>query len=161
MGIHLQESSEEAYETLVPGIVFDTNIWIAYHPETLPRSLQMSVVVLQELIAGAPDTTAIKKFEAAKKKYEQEGKLLVPTAEDWVIAGRILNSLLRGLKSKNKGRTPKLADSEKQRIIRDALIARSVKRVGAILVTDNTKDFRLIERFCRLNLKTAKEYFRR
>lgn len=144
----------------MPGIVFDTNIWIAYHPETLPRSLQMSVVVLQELIAGAPDATAVKKFEAAKKEYEQEDKLLVPTADDWVIAGRILNALLRGLKSKNRGKTPKLPDSEKQRIVRDVLIARSVKRIGATLVTDNTRDFMLIKRFCRLKLKTAKEYFR-
>ena len=63
------------------GIVFDTNIWIAYQPQTLPRSLQMSVVVLQELIAGAADTTEVKKWEAAKKRYEQENKLLVPTAD--------------------------------------------------------------------------------
>jgi predicted nucleic acid-binding protein len=36
-------------------IVFDTNIWIAYQPQTLPRSLHMSVVVLQERLAGAAD----------------------------------------------------------------------------------------------------------
>jgi len=143
----------------VAGIVFDTNIWISYRPKTLPRSLQMSVVVLQELIAGAPDATAVKKYEAAKKDYEKESKLLVPTADDWVIAGRVLNSLLRGLKSRNKGLTPKLPDSEKQRIVRDVLIARSVKRVSATLVTDNTKDFRQIERFCPLKFQTAKQYF--
>lgn len=143
----------------MPGIVFDTNIWIAYHPATLPRSLQMSVVVLQELIAGAADATAVKKYEAAKKDYEKEGKLLVPTADDWVLAGRVLNSLLRGLKSKNKGLTPKLPDSEKQRIVHDVLIARSVKRIGATLVTDNLKDFRLIERFCPFKFQSAKEYF--
>jgi hypothetical protein len=33
------------------GVVFDTNIWIAYQPTTRPESLLMSVVVLQELTA--------------------------------------------------------------------------------------------------------------
>ena len=89
-------------------IVFDTNIWIAYQPKTVPRSLHMSVVVLQELLAGAADATAVKKHEAVRKLYEQDGKLLVPTADDWIEAGKVLNSLLRGLKSKRGGKTPKL-----------------------------------------------------
>ena len=76
-------------------VVFDTNIWIAYQPRTLPRSLHMSVVVLQERLAGAADATDVKKHEAAKKQYEREGKLLVPTADDWIEAGKVLNSLLR------------------------------------------------------------------
>ncbi len=143
----------------MPRIVFDTNIFISYHPEILPHSLQMSVVVLEELIAGASDATALKKYEAAKKVYEKERKLLVPTADDWVLAGRVFNSLLRGLKSKNQGKTPKLPDSEKQRIVRDVLIARSVKRIGATLVTDNVKDFRVIQRFCPLRFQTGKQYF--
>ncbi|MGH9822752.1 MAG: type II toxin-antitoxin system VapC family toxin [Blastocatellia bacterium] len=141
------------------GIVFDTNIWISHKPTSLPRSLQMSVVVLQELIAGAPDPTVVKKYEAAWKRYEQEGKLLVPTAEDWVIAGRVLNALLRGLKSKNNGKTPRLSDQEKQRIVRDVLIARCVKRSGATLVTDNLKDFKAIHRFCSLKIKSGREFF--
>jgi len=108
----------------VPGIVFDTNIWIAYRPTRFPRSLQMSVVVLQELIC-APDSTSVARYEALKRHYEAAGKLLVPTADDWVLAGRVLNALLRGKKSKNRGKTPRLPDHEKQRIIRDVLIARS------------------------------------
>ena len=114
----------------MPGIVFDTNIWIAHKPRSLPRNLQMSVVVLEELIAGAPDSTAVKKYEAAKKYYEQENKLLVPAADDWVVAGRIIYNLRRGLKSKHKGKTPKLPDHEKQSILNDVLIARTVKRIG-------------------------------
>ncbi len=41
-------------------VVFDTNIWIAYQPQTFPRSVHMSVVVLQELLAGAVDPTDVK-----------------------------------------------------------------------------------------------------
>ena len=100
--------------------------------------------LLQELIAGAADTTEVKKWEAAKKRYEQENKLLVPTADDWLIAGT-LNAMLRGLRSRHDGKTPKLPDWEKQRIIRDVLIARTVRRVGALLVTNNTKEFSRIK----------------
>ena len=67
-------------------VVFDTNIWIGYQPRTLPRSLHMSVVVLQERLAGAADATDVKNYEAAKKQYEREGKLLVPNADDWIEA---------------------------------------------------------------------------
>jgi len=119
----------------------------------------MSVVVLQELIAGAADNTVVKKYEAAGRKYKQEGNLLVPTADDWVMAGRILNALLRGNKSKHRGQTPRLPDHEKQRIIRDVLIARSVKRIGATLVTNNLKDFKEIHRFCSLRIKSGNEFF--
>jgi len=73
----------------VAAVVFDTNIWIAYHPRILPRSLHMSVVVIQELLTGAVDATDVKKQVAAKKQYEREGKLLVPTADDWIKAGKV------------------------------------------------------------------------
>jgi predicted nucleic acid-binding protein len=119
----------------------------------------MSVVVLQELIVGAPDSTSVTKYETLKRHYEDAGKLLVPTADDWVLAGRILNALLRGKKSKHRGKTPRLPDSEKQRIVRDVLIARSVKRIGATLVTNNLKDFNEIHRFCSLRIKSGSEFF--
>lgn len=142
-------------------IVFDTNIWIAYQPQTFPRNHHMSVVVLQELLAGAVDATDVKRQEAAKKQYEREGKLLVPTADDWIEAGKVLNSLLRGLKSKSGGKTPRLHHQEKQRIIRDVLIARTVKRAGALLVTDNARDFKLIKQFCNVRTQSGREYFGR
>ena len=140
-------------------VVFDTNIWIAYQPQTFPRGVHMSVVVLQELLAGAVDATDVKKQEAAKKQYEREGKLLVPTADDWIEAGKVLNSLLRGLKSKAGGKTPRLHHQEKHRIIRDVLIARTVKRVGGLLVTDNTRDFKMIKQFCNVRIQSGREYF--
>ena len=140
-------------------VIFDTNIWISHPPEAFPKSFLMSVVVLQELVAGAPDNTAIKKYEAARKEYEREDRLLVPTAEDWFLAGKVLNSLLRGLKSKRGGKTPKLHPDDKQRIIRDVLIARTVRRVNGLLVTDNLADFKRIKKFCDVRLQSGKEFF--
>jgi len=145
----------------VAPVVFDTNIWIAYQPQSFPRGVHMSVVVLQELLAGAVDTTDVKKQEAAKRQYEREGKLLVPNADDWIEAGKVLNSLLRGLKSKAGGKTPRLHHQEKQRIIRDVLIARTVKRVGGLLVTGNTRDFKMIKQFCNVRIQSGREYFGR
>ena len=140
-------------------IVLDTNIWIAYQPETFPKSLLMSVIVLQELVAGAPDHTGVKKYEAARKEYERENRLLVPTADDWFLAGKILNALLRGLKSERGGKTPKLHPNEKQRIIRDVLIARTVRRVNGLLITDNIDDFKRIKKFCNVRLQSGKAFF--
>jgi predicted nucleic acid-binding protein len=116
-------------------------------------------VVLQELVAGAPDEEAVKRYDAAKRQYERERKLLVPTAEDWFLSGKVLNSLLRGLKSVQGGKTPKLQSEEKHRIIRDILIARSVKRVNGLLVTDNIDDFKRIKRFCNVRVKSGRDFF--
>jgi predicted nucleic acid-binding protein len=85
----------------------------------------------------------------------------VPTGEDWWLAGKVLNSLLRGLKSKRGGLTPKLPAAEKQRIIRDVLIARTARRAGALLITDNVHDFKLIARFCLVRTMTGGQYFNR
>lgn len=83
----------------------------------------------------------------------------MPTGEDWWLAGKVLNSLLRGLKSKHGGLTPKLPAAEKQRIIRDVLIARTARRAGAMLVTENIKDFKVIARFCAARLLPGEKYF--
>jgi predicted nucleic acid-binding protein len=144
----------------VPGIIFDTNIWIAYEPINLPKSLIMPAVVMQELVAGASDAEAVKRYATARKKYEQEGKYLVPSGEDWWQAGKVINSLLRGLKSKAHGKTPKLHPDEKSRIVRDVLIARAAISAGALLVTDNLADFEQIKRFCKVRLQSGQEYFR-
>ena len=85
--------------------------------------------------------------------------MLVPTADDWFLAGKILNSLLRGLKSERGGQTPKLHPNEKQKIIRDVLIARTVRRVNGLLVTDNIEDFKRIKKFCNVRLQSGKEFF--
>lgn len=77
------------------------------------------------------------------------------------LPGMVLNSLLRGLKSHAGGRTPKLASQEKQCIIRDALIARTVKCAGALLVTDNMKDFALMRRFCAMRYEAGEDFFAR
>ena len=140
-------------------LTYDTCVFIAYKPTKFPASFVMSAVVIEELAAGAVDKSDLQRWEAVRRAHEKRGTLLVPTGEDWFMAGKILNSLLRGLKARSEGRTPRLPVSEKNRIIRDVLIARTVRKANAVLVTDNLKDFDLIRRFCAVKTEQASDYF--
>jgi predicted nucleic acid-binding protein len=144
----------------MPGITYDTSVFIAYKPATFPAGFYMSAIVIQELAAGAEDKSDLQELNALRLDYEMQGRLLVPTGEDWWLAGKVLNSLLRGLKSRQGGLTPKLPAAEKQRIIRDVLIARTARRAGALLVTDNLKDFKSIARFCAVRAVAGRQYFK-
>lgn len=144
----------------MPGITYDTSVFIAYKPATFPAGFYMSAIVIQELDAGAKDKSDLQELNALRLDYEAQGRLLVPTGEDWWLAGKVLNSLLRGLKSRQGGLTPKLPAAEKQRIVRDVLIARTARRAGALLVTDNLKDFKLIARFCAVRAMAGRQYFK-
>lgn len=143
----------------MPGVVYDTSVFIAYKPASFPAGFFMSAIVIQELAAGAKDKSDLQELDGLRRDYEAQGRLLVPTGEDWWLAGKVLNSLLRGLKSKRGGLTPKLPAAEKQRIIRDVLIARTARRAGALLVTDNVSDFKLINRFCAVRVAPGRQYF--
>ena len=145
----------------MPGVTYDTSVFIAYKPVVFPAGFLMSAIVIQELAAGAKDKSDLQELDGLRRDYEKQGRLLVPTGEDWWLAGKILNSLLRGLKSRRGGLTPKLPAAEKQRIIRDVLIARTVRRAGALLVTDNVSDFKLIARFCATRTVTGRKFFGR
>lgn len=143
----------------MPIITFDTCIFIKYQPSTLPKGFRMTAVVLQELTVGANDNTEVKYWNEVRKAREKDGTLIVPNAEDWYMAGKVLNSLLRGLKSENAGKTPKLSADEIQRITRDVLIARTAKRESALLVTDNIADFEKIKKFCNVKTISGKYFF--
>lgn len=64
------------------------------------------------------------------------------------------------MKSERGGWTPKLPAAEKQRIIRDVLIARTARRAGALLVTDNVGDFKMISRFCAVRVAAGRQHFK-
>lgn len=142
-------------------VTFDTSVLIPYKPE-FPRSgFVLSAVVLQEMTTGSADDGECRWWGQVRFLFEKENRLLVPSGEDWFEAGKILNALLRGKKSKSKGRTPKHHPDDKQRIIRDVLIARTAKRAGVTVVTDNLKDFEEIKRFCKVKVISGREYFKK
>ncbi len=119
----------------------------------------MSAVVIQELAAGAKDASRLTQLNAAWKDYDKDGRLLVPNGEDWYLAGKVLNSLHRGLRSKAGARAVSISKEEQQRILRDVLIARTAKRAGAQVVTKNQDDFEKIKRFCSVATIHPDDYF--
>lgn len=142
-------------------VTFDTNIFIKYRPAVLPAGFLMSVGVLQELTAGALDRSELQHLDASRRAHEKADTLLVPTSEDWWLAGKVLNSLLRGMRSRAASRTPRISKGEQQRIVRDVLIARTAHRAGATLISDNLSDFEKIKRFCNVRLINGAAYFNR
>jgi predicted nucleic acid-binding protein len=142
----------------VQRVTIDTNVFIRHDPAGFPAGFFMSAVVVQELTAGAKDAAAVRAYDHMWKWYEAAGLLLVPTGEDWWIAGKVLNSLLRGLRSHKRGRIPAISKEEQQRLLRDVLIARTARRVNAGVVTENVADFKKIKNFCDVRIIRPAEY---
>ena len=139
-------------------VTYDTNIFIRYK-QSHPHDIYMSAVVLQELVAGADDASRIKDLERSRHEYRKLNRLLVPTEEDWWQAGLVLNALQRGRRSKKTGKIPRISAAERYRIINDVLIARTAKRAGVTVVTDNVNDFEKIRNFCDVKIISGSKYF--
>lgn len=145
----------------MPKLTYDANIFINHKPTRLPTGFYMSMVVLQELLAGAKDSSGIKELKAAYRNYEKARRLLIPNTEDWWQVGLILNSLQRGRRSKKSGLIPRLTVAEKYRITNDVLIARTALRSGVTIITDNVKDFEKIKKFCNVKVIAGSDFFKR
>ncbi len=143
----------------MPKVTYDTNVFIKEKPAYFPAGFFMSAVVIQELAAGARDNSRLKELDSARRRYEKEGRLLVPTGEDWWFAGKILNSIARALKSRSGSRIKGISKAEQQRILRDVLIARTAKREGVLVITSNISDFAKIQPYCNVQVKHPREFF--
>ena len=125
--------------------VIDTNIYIGALRLDLFRGqlaainqrfiLKSSAIVLLELYTGC--RTRIER--RAIEKMERDFGVLTPSQENFTEAGKVLNKILLS-KRFEPGKILGLAN--------DALIAMSARSIGAIVVTNNKKDFELI-RECR------------
>jgi predicted nucleic acid-binding protein len=143
----------------MPKVTYDTNVFIKENPAYFPAGFYMSVVVIQELTAGAKDNSRLQELDAVRRRYEREGRLLVPTGEDWWIAGKVLNSLARAPKVKRGKRVSGMSKAEQQRILRDVLIARTARREGVLVVTSNLSDFEKIQPYCNVGVIHPKDFF--
>ena len=140
-------------------LLFDANIFIGRPEFAVPSGIYMSVVVLQELLAGAADDTATKDYRRTYLDFQKAGRLLVPTDEDWWLAGTVLNNLQRGRRDRKTKQTPKISVEERLRISHDVLIARTARRAGVTVITDNTGDFEKIHPYCAVRYLSGDEYF--
>jgi predicted nucleic acid-binding protein len=125
-------------------LVIDTDLYVDWinagrHGDVLFEAgavKYLSAVVLMELRAGAlaaPDRRLVRRLRAA---FEKEGRILVPTGAAFEEAGETLRRL-------QSERGYNLARSHS--IVNDVLIALSARASGAVVVTQNERDFRAIQ----------------
>lgn len=108
------------------GTVYNTflNLNRFYH-------ITFSSVVLMELLSGAYDHKEQKLIDQIKNNFA----VITVTERQWYVAGDIMRKL----------RLDKKIDSLRiKSLLADILIAVSARDIGAVLITKNEKDFKLI-----------------
>jgi len=97
----------------------------------------LSAVVLEELYAGA-SALAFDRVKELEREFKEEDRILVPNADDWAQAGRVLARLAASYGYEEIGRG---------RLTNDALIAISAGRRGVVVITTNARDFGRLAEF--------------
>jgi predicted nucleic acid-binding protein len=106
----------------------------AEYTRRIPFTFFCSVVV-QELLLGCTHDLAMKRVQAFYKPFERVNRIINPFYHDWENAGMIGQQIAK--------KFPALK-TKRYALINDILIALCCRRVGATLVTNNSKDFRII-----------------
>jgi predicted nucleic acid-binding protein len=146
----------------MPYFTYDTSVIISRKPNLreIARSFLWSSVVLMELTASARDDSHRKVFERLFRQYHEDNSLIVPDENDWLLASRILYWLTQGRKRSIKGKLKRLPVGVAQRMALDVLIAVSARRWRATVVTENWDDFKAIQRYCKIRVVKASDFFR-
>ena len=137
----------------------DTSTVIARNLIDPPHSFLFSSVVFLELMASAADEKRRKLYETMANAYQKDNSLIVPIHEDWLTASKVLYWLDRERRRKTGGVAPRLKTGASQRMAMDALLAASVKRWEVTLITENWDDFKAIQRYCKVKLVKASDFF--
>lgn len=123
----------------------DTNLWIRWlrdrappqwpPHEPRPRVL-VSTIVLQELWAGVRDDEQARDLRRLHRLARASRTLLTPPAAAWILSGRAMSIL----------RERRRLQPQRLRALRnDALLAASAFVVNAKVLTENERDFELIQ----------------
>ena len=147
----------------MPYFTYDTSVIIsrklALHE--MPRNFVMSAVVLMELASSAEEKSRRKSYERSFRQYQEDNLLIVPTADDWLLAAKIMFLLTEGRRREGRGKLKRLPPGASQRLALDVLIAVSARRWKAQVVTENWADFKAIQRYCNATIIKAGQFFRR
>ena len=144
----------------MPYYTFDTSVIISRKLTDIPDNFLLSVVVLSELMASAKDESERKRYEALARDYRRDNSLIVPSFNDWLLASKVLYWLSQERRRRSGGKSPRLRPGITQRMALDALIATSARRWSATVITDNWDDFKAIQRYCKINLIKAADFFK-
>ena len=111
-------------------------------------------------MASAKDEAQRKIYERVHRAYEKDGSLVVPDAEDWLTASKVVFSLSQARRRNAGGRAPRQKSGATQRMALDVLLAVSARRYDATVITDNWGDFKAIQRYCKFKLARASNIFK-
>ena len=125
-------------------LVVDTSVYVDWMNAGLHEGVlfetgavkYLSAVVLMELRAGAYRPRDRRLLRRVQVAFETAGRVLVPSARVYEDAGESLRRL-------QAERGYDLASSHS--IVNDVLIALSARAIGAVVVTQNERDFRAIQ----------------
>jgi predicted nucleic acid-binding protein len=148
---------------MMPYFTYDTSVFISRKLtdfRTMPHGFLLSAVVLMELSAAANDVSLRRFYERMFWQYEKDGLLIVPSAEDWLLASKILFLLTHARRRSQKGKLRALPPGASQRLALDVLIAVSARRWKAHVVTENWSDFKVIQRYCNTTVIKAANFFK-
>ena len=137
----------------------DTSTIISRKLSEIPGNFLFSSVVLMELMASAKDDSLRRLYESLYRRYIEDNSLIVPNDEDWLMASKVLYWLAHERKRNSKGKSPRMKAGASQRMALDALIACSARRWKTTVVTDNWDDFRSIQRYCKVKVIKASDFF--
>lgn len=134
--------------------LLDTSVFSTYKKQIDENleSFHFSIVVFYELMASMIDESTLQKYQNWLVILSKNEKLLIPTKTDWITAAKSVRRL-RHLKLINKNLSPTALQN-------DALIARSSFMHKCFVVTDNVRDYQLLQKVMpNLEVIPAKEYF--
>lgn len=104
----------------------------------LAPTMYLSSVVRAELTQGARGSAGRALVDVLARQLEQVGRTVSPSHDDWLRAATWQSELWDTI--------PRLRTKQ---LLHDFLIAAAARRIGAHLVTDNERDFAIIDYWLR------------
>ena len=134
--------------------LLDTSVFSTYKKQIDENfdSFHFSIVVFYELMASMIDESTLQKYEHWLKVLDKADKLLIPTRTDWIIAAKAVRRL-RHLNLIDKNLSPTALQN-------DALIARGSFMHKCFVVTDNIRDYAILQKVMpKLEVIPAADFF--
>ncbi len=138
--------------------ILDTSVYLSFLKRdgeirdlgflTRPTLLYMSSVVFAELSAGAKDRSTIRHLGKLYHTFDRLNRVIVPDKQVWFQTGQVL----REMGTRHGFEATGLA-----RLTHDVLIALSARKIGAVVFTQNRRDFERIRELRDFQLRVYEE----